>query len=344
MRITRARFQQLTQHLVERTRQPCLQAMKDAALKPDRIDEVVLVGGSSRMPAVQEIVREIFQREPNRSVNPDEVVAVGAAIQAAVLAGEVRDVLLLDVTPLSLGIETLGGLTNRLIERNTTIPTRRREVFTTSMDNQTGVDILVVQGEREMAADNRVLGKFTLMGIPPAPRAVPQIEVVFDIDANGILNVSAKDLGSGREQSIRIHSASGLSKEEIARMHKDAAEQAEMDKRKRQMADQRNLADHLLYTTERMMASHGDKIGESQRTAILNAMRRLREVRDSRAMDEVKRAVEALGDISRNLAAIAYTEGITPTGPSGPAPAAPPTPPPPGEPVVDAEFKEKDQR
>jgi molecular chaperone DnaK len=345
-RITRARFQQLTDRLVQRTRQPCLQAMRDAGMKPADIDEVILVGGASRMPAIPDIVREIFQREPNRSVNPDEVVAVGAAIQAAVLAGEVRDVLLLDVTPLSLGIETLGGLTNRLIERNTTIPTRHREVFTTSMDNQVGVDILVVQGEREMAADNRTLGKFTLMGIPPAARGVPQIEVIFDIDANGILNVSAKDLGSGKEQSIRIHSASGLSKEEIARMQKEAADQAVMDKQKRMMADQRNLADHILYTTERMLEAHGAKIGEAQREAIAGAVKRLREARESNNMETLKRAIEDLGVVSRNLAAIAYTEGIgRPAAPSDAPPSvAQPAPLTPEEPVVDAEFQEKEKR
>jgi molecular chaperone DnaK len=352
MRITRARLEQLTQHLVERTRKPCLQAMQDGGLKPKDIDEVVLVGGSSRMPAVQEIVREIFQREPNRSVNPDEVVAAGAAIQAAVLAGEVRDVLLLDVTPLSLGIETMGGLTNRLIERNTTIPTRRREVFTTSMENQNGVDILVVQGEREMAKDNRILGKFTLMGIPPAPRGVPQIEVIFDIDANGILQVSAKDLGSGREQSIRIQSASGLTKEEITRMQKEACEQAEDDKRKRAMADQRNFADHILYTTEKMLEAHGAKIGEAQRDAITEAMTRLREVRETSEMETIKRAIEVLSDATRPLSAIAYTEGIgrpapareaAPPGQGPPTPSVEPAPPKASEPVVDAEFKVKEE-
>ncbi len=353
MRITRARFQQLTQHLVERTRKPCLQAMQDADMKAKDVDEVVLVGGSSRMPAVQDIVREIFQREPNRSVNPDEVVAAGAAIQAAVLAGEVRDVLLLDVTPLSLGIETSGGLTNKLVERNTTIPTRRREVFTTSMDKQTGVDILVVQGEREMARDNRVLGKFTLMGVPPAPRGVPQIEVIFDVDANGILHVSAKDLGSGKEHSIRIESASGLTKDEIARMQKEAVERGEEDKQKRAMADQRNFADHVLYMTKRMLADHGAKVGEEARKTIADAMKRLSEARETNDMTVLRAAIEALNEATRPLSAIAFTEGIGKPVPAR-EPAPPPQPPPapvapagpsrPGDPVVDAEFEVKEDK
>lgn len=286
MTLTRAKFDQLTKHLVERTRIPCLNALKDAGLTAKDIDEVILVGGSTRIPAVQELVRELFGKEPNKSVNPDEVVAAGAAIQGGVLAGEVTDVLLLDVTPLSLGIETLGGVMTRLIERNTTIPTKKTQIFSTAADNQTAVSIHVLQGEREMARDNRTLGRFDLIGIPPAPKGVPQIEVTFDIDANGILHVSAKDLGTGKEQRIRIESSSRLSEEEIQKMIKEAEANAAADKRAREIVETKNDIENLVYSLEKTLSEAGDKISPSDKQL---------------AEDEIKRAREAMGsdDLSR---------------------------------------------
>ena len=278
MNITRSKFEQLVDHLIERCRGPVLQALKDAKLQPSEIDEVVLVGGSTRIPKVQELVKKIFGKEPHKGVNPDEVVAVGAAIQGGVLAGEVQNVLLLDVTPLSLGIETLGGVMTKLVERNTTIPTERKNVFSTAEDNQTAVTVRVFQGEREMAADNRLLGQFNLEGIPPAPRGVPQIEVKFDIDANGILNVAAKDLGTGKEQTIRIEKSSGLPETEIERMRKDAELHAAEDKQKRQLAELRNQAESMCFQLEKLMKEHADKIKPADKAPLEAAIAKTREV------------------------------------------------------------------
>jgi len=306
MGLSRAKLDELADPVIERLRTPCEQALKDAEYGKDDIDEVILVGGSTRMPAVQALVKEVFGKEPHKGVNPDEVVAVGAAIQGGVLAGEVDDVLLLDVTPLSLGIETLGGVMTRLIERNTTIPTSKKEVFTTAADNQPAVDIHVLQGEREMAMDNRTLGRFQLTGIPPAPRNVPQVEVMFDIDADGILNVSAKDLGTGKEQSIKITSSSGLSKEEVAKMAHEADEHAAEDKQKRELAEARNSADQLVYNTEKTLKEHGDKVGESDRANIETALEELKKVKDAEDASAIKAAVENLAQASHRLAEALY--------------------------------------
>jgi len=291
MTITRSQFERLVDHLVERCRKPVELALQDARLSPKEIDEVVLVGGSTRIPKVQELVRQMFGKEPHKGVNPDEVVAVGAAIQGAVLAGEVKDVLLLDVTPLSLGIETLGGIMTRIVERNTTIPCERKQVFSTADDNQTAVTIKVYQGEREMAADNRLLGMFNLEGIPPAPRGVPQIEVTFDIDANGILHVSAKDLGTGKEQKVRIEQSAGLSKDEIERMRREAESHAEEDRRKRELAELRNKADNLCWQTEKLLKDNEAKLGESDRQAIQRAIEKTREAAKSDSADRIKSAI-----------------------------------------------------
>ena len=272
MKLTRAKFEQLVEDLLQRTVGPTKQALADAGLDPSKIDEVVLVGGSTRIPKVQQIVKELFNREPHKGVNPDEVVAVGAAVQAGVLAGEVKDLLLLDVTPLSLGIETMGGVMTTLIPRNTTIPTRKSEIFSTASDNQTSVEVHVLQGERSLARDNRTLGKFHLVGLPPAPRGVPQIEVTFDIDANGIVNVSAKDLGTGKEQKITITSSSGLSKDEVDRMMKEAESHADEDKKRKEEIEVRNRADQAVYAAERMLKDTGDKLGAADKQAIEEAM------------------------------------------------------------------------
>ncbi|MDZ7272418.1 MAG: molecular chaperone DnaK [candidate division KSB1 bacterium] len=305
MTLTRAKFEQLCDDLFQRTIEPCRIALKDAGLTAADIDEVVLVGGATRMPKVQQIVRELFGKEPHKGVNPDEVVAVGAAIQGGVLAGEVSDVLLLDVTPLSLGIETLGGVFTKLIEKNTTIPTRKTEIFSTAADGQTSVEIHVLQGERPMAVDNRTLGRFHLDGIPPAPRGVPQIEVTFDIDANGILNVSARDKATGKEQSIRIEASTGLTKEEVEKMVRDAQQHAAEDKKRRELVDTRNMADNAVYQTEKNLKELGDKIDSGNKSRLESAMERVKQAMKGDNVQEIKSAVDALNqawaDVSSKL-------------------------------------------
>ena len=324
MTLTRAAFEQLIDDLIERTKIPCQNALRDAGLSASDIDEVILVGGSTRVPKVQETVKALFGKEPHKGVNPDEVVAMGAAIQGGILGGSVKDVLLLDVTPLSLGIETLGGVTTRLIERNTTIPTRKSQVFSTAADGQTAVSIHVLQGEREMASQNRTLGTFDLVGIPAAPRGVPQIEVTFDIDANGIVHVSAKDLGTGKEQSIQIQSSSGLDESEIDRMVKDAEAHAEEDKKERERIDARNNADSLVYQTEKAMKDYGDKVDASSKAAIESALADLKAVlaNQSASVDEIKAKTEALQTASYKLAEEMYKnanpQGGPQAGPQGP--------------------------
>jgi molecular chaperone DnaK len=306
MSLTRAKFEQLIGNLVEKCRQPCELAMKDAKVSPSDIDEVIIVGGTTRSPIVQKLVNEVFKKEPNKSVNPDEVVALGAAIQGAVLAGEVHDVLLLDVTPLSLGIETLGSVCTVLIPRNTTIPTNKKEIFSTAADNQTAVDIHVIQGERSMATDNRTLGRFQLTGIPSAPRGVPQVEVSFDIDANGILHVSAKDLGTGKEQSIQIKSSSGLSDEEVKKMQKEAELHAEEDKKNREVIDVLNQADQVIYSTENTLKEHGDKVDEADKNKINQGLEKLKKVKEEKNVEEMKKAIDELQESSHKLSQAMY--------------------------------------
>ena len=307
MKLTRSKFEQLVDDLIEGTTGPCKNALADANLSPANIDEILLVGGQTRTPKVQQTVQKYFGKEPNRSVNPDEVVAVGAAIQAAVLKGDVKEVLLLDVTPLSLGIETLGGIFTKIIERNTTIPTKKSQIFSTATDNQPAVSIKVCQGEREMAADNKLLGNFELIGIPPAPRGIPQVEVTFDIDANGILHVSAKDLGTGKEQSIRITASSGLNEEEIKKMMRDAESHSDEDKRKKQLAEAKNEADTLVYTVEKSLKDYGDKLNEAEKKEIEEALEKCRKAKDtSNEASEIKSATEDLMNKSHKLAEHLY--------------------------------------
>jgi molecular chaperone DnaK len=342
MKLTRAKFEALVEDLVQKTIEPCRQAMKDAGLSAAEINEVVLVGGMTRMPKVQEVVKQLFGKEPHKGVNPDEVVAIGAAIQAGVLQGDVKDVLLLDVTPLSLGIETLGGVFTRLIDRNTTIPTKKSQVFSTAEDGQTAVTIRVFQGEREMAADNKILGSFDLLGIPPAPRGMPQIEVTFDIDANGIVNVSAKDKGTGKEQQIRIQASGGLSDNDIEKMVKDAEANAEEDKKRKAAVEAKNHAESLVHSTEKALAEHGSKVGEPERRAIENAMADLKEALKGNDADAISAKTNTLAQASMKLGEAIYKQaqaeqpGPGPDeGPAGGGDAK-------KDDVVDAEFTEVD--
>jgi molecular chaperone DnaK len=308
IKLSRAKLEALVDDLIEKTVEPCKIALRDSGLKQGDIDEVILVGGMTRMPKVQDKVKQIFGKDPHKGVNPDEVVAIGAAIQGGVLKGDVKDVLLLDVTPLSLGIETLGGVFTRLIEKNTTIPTKKSQIFSTAADNQPAVSIHVLQGERQMAAYNKTLGRFELVGIPPAPRGMPQIEVTFDIDANGIVNVSAKDLGTGKEQSIKITASSGLSEEEIKNLVKDAELHAEEDKKKRELVDARNAADSLVYATEKSIKEAGDKLDAGIKGDIENAIATLKKAMEGEDTAEIKRLSEELTQASHKVAEVLYAQ------------------------------------
>ncbi len=338
MKLTRSKLESLVDDLIEKTKGPCIQALKDSGLKAADIDEVVLVGGMTRMPKVQQIVKELFGKEPHKGVNPDEVVAVGAAIQAGVLKGDVKDVLLLDVTPLSLGIETLGGVFTRLIDRNTTIPTKKSQVFSTAEDGQNAVTIRVSQGEREMAADNKLLGQFDLVGIPPAPRGMPQIEVTFDIDANGIVHVSAKDKATSKEQSIRIQASGGLSDADIKRMTEEAERFKDEDRKKRELVEAKNGADSLIHSTEKTLKDLGDKVSGSDKTNIEGAITALKDALKSDDLDAIKQKSEALAQVSMKLGEALYG-GQQPGGPA-PGGEEPAQGKKPGDNVVDADFEE----
>jgi molecular chaperone DnaK len=352
MKLSRAKFEQLTADLVERSIEPCKLALKDANLDASAIDEVLIVGGQTRTPKVNQTVQGYFGKEPNKTVNPDEVVAVGAAVQAAVLKGEVKEVLLLDVTPLSLGIETLGGIFTKIIERNTTIPTKKSQVFSTATDNQPAVTIKVCQGEREMAADNKLLGNFELVGIPPAPRGVPQVEVSFDIDANGILHVSAKDLGTGKEQSIRITASSGLSEDEINRMTRDADAHAGEDQKKKELAEARNEADTLVYSVEKSLSEYGDKLSDEEKKSINDALEETKRVKDTSSdAQEIKNAAQKLMTASHKIAEHVYKAaqdaeaGAAPGGAGAEAPGeGDGSKPQEEEEVMEAEFEDVDQK
>jgi molecular chaperone DnaK len=336
MSISRSEFERMIDHLIERCRQPVLSALKDAKLSPKQIDEVVLVGGSTRVPKVQELVKALFGKEPHKGVNPDEVVAIGAAIQGGVLSGDVKDILLLDVTPLSLGIETEGGVLTKLVERNTTIPAEKKETFSTAAENQTAVTVSVFQGERPMARDNRLLGQFNLDGIPPAPRGVPQIQVTFSLDVNGILNVSAKDLGSGKEQSVKIEQSSGLSKAEIEKMQRDAEVNAAEDERKRKLAESRNKASSLVYQTEKLLKEHADKLDAASKSAIETAVEKVKEKEKTEDPAAIDQAVEELNQATHAFSKHMYEQSAKGQPDGAAAGAAKPD-----DDVIDAEFEQK---
>jgi molecular chaperone DnaK len=348
-KLTRARFEQLVDDLLQRTVGPTKQALADAGVDSSKIDEVVLVGGSTRIPRVQQIVKDLFGKEPHKGVNPDEVVAIGAAVQAGVLAGEVKDLLLLDVTPLSLGIETLGGVMTTLIQRNTTIPTKKSETFSTAADNQTSVEVHVLQGERPMARDNRTLGKFHLSGLPAAPRGVPQVEVTFDIDANGIVNVTATDKATGKEQKITITASSGLNKDEVDRMMREAESHADEDKKRKEEIETRNQADQAAYAAERMVKDAGDKLPAADRQPIESAIEELKKAIEKNDLDEMKRRLEAL-NAAQHKAAEAMYRSASASGAGAPAGDAGGSAGPTGAPgrdagdVIDAEVVEEEKK